>query len=309
MCADGVAGEAHERIAHTPDPASSARLASGTDGRDLTVPARRTVVVMSGGARPAAVAGSFYPAHPITLRSSVERMLADAVDVKPDLDLRALIVPHAGHVYSGPVAASAYRLLGDAPSPPGAVGLIGPSHFAWFEGIALPGHDAVATPLGTIEVDPLAADVVARHLAFTSETAHRTEHSLEVQLPFLQVVLTGFTVLPALTGDEDPSAATGVIDAMLDAGLFVVVSSDLSHYHDHETARRLDAVTARAIVELRPDGLGRDSACGRTAVRAMLGVARRRGWSCARLDLRTSGDTAGPHDRVVGYGAFALGPA
>jgi MEMO1 family protein len=266
-------------------------------------------MVMSGGARPAAVAGSFYPSHPITLRSSVERMLADAVDVKPDLDVRALIVPHAGHVYSGPVAASAYRLLRDASPPPDRIGLVGPSHFAWFEGIALPGHDAVATPLGTIEVDPLATDLVGRHLAFASETAHRTEHSLEVQLPFLQIVLSGFTVLPALTGDEDPSAATGVIDAMVDAGLFVVVSSDLSHYHDHETAQRLDAMTARAIVDLRADGLGRDSACGRTAVRAMLGAARRRGWRCARLDLRTSGDTAGSHDRVVGYGAFALGPA
>ncbi|MFO7547916.1 MAG: AmmeMemoRadiSam system protein B [Acidimicrobiia bacterium] len=264
---------------------------------------------MSGTVRPAAVAGSFYPAHPISLRSSVRRMLDDAVDVRPDLDVHALIVPHAGHVYSGPVAASAYRLLRESARPPDRIGLIGPSHFASFEGVALPGHDSVATPLGSISVDPVAADLVARHLAFRSEAAHRTEHSLEVQLPFLQVILSGFTVVPILTGGDDPSAALQVIDAMLEAGLFMVVSSDLSHYHDLDTARRLDAITARSILALRPDDLGRESACGRTAMRAMLAVARRSDWRCAQLDLRTSGDTAGSHDRVVGYGAFALGPS
>jgi hypothetical protein len=257
--------------------------------------------------RPPAVAGSFYRGTEDRLRNAVREMLGAARPVEPGISPRIVIVPHAGHIYSGPIAAVAYRLLGR--ELPTRIGLIGPSHFVSFEGLAAPAHGAMATPLGTIPVDSVVGQLVDGALAHRSEPAHLREHSLEVQLPFLQVVLDDFTVAPLLTGDEDPGPAARAVSTMLDAGLFIVVSSDLSHYHDHETARRLDRVTAQIIVDLRETELDRFSACGRTAVRGALRVASDRGWGCELLDLRTSGDTAGSLDRVVGYGAFALGPA
>jgi len=217
-----------------------------------------------------------------------------------------VIVPHAGHIYSGSVAATAYRIMVDR--SPNRIALVGPSHFVGFDGLAIPAHDRLATPLGTVAVDELAQDLAEGGLVVRSESAHRREHSLEVQLPFLQVALEEFSAVPLLTGDEHPERAAQVLSLVLEAGLFVVVSSDLSHYQDYETARRLDTITAQAIVERREADLGRRSACGRTAVRAALRVAIERGWRCQLLDLRSSGDTAGPRDRVVGYGAFALGP-
>ncbi len=257
--------------------------------------------------RAPAVAGSFYRGSPDRLRSAVRQMLQSAPLRETALVPRMIIVPHAGHIYSGPTAAVAYRLLGE--TAPHRVGLIGPSHFVGFDGVASPGHERVATPLGEVDVDPFVGQLEGRGLAAASRPAHAREHSLEVQLPFLQVALNGFTVLPLLTGNEDPGPAARVIDAMLEEGLFVVVSSDLSHYHDHETAQRLDSATAQAIVDLHEADLDRFSACGRTAVRGALQAAARRGWMCELLDLRTSGDTAGPRDRVVGYGAFVIGPA
>ncbi len=137
--------------------------------------------------------------------------------------------------------------------------------------------------------------------------AHAREHSLEVQLPFLQTVLKHLSVLPVLTGDEEPAAGAAMLEALVEECDLVVISSDLSHYEDHETARRLDADTAAAIVALSSDEIGRRRACGRTAVQAALTVAAHRRWQCRQLDLRTSGDTAGDRRQVVGYGAFALG--
>lgn len=257
--------------------------------------------------RPPAVAGTFYRGSEDRLRSAVRQMLQSAPLHRPALEPTMVIVPHAGHIYSGPIAAVAYRIM--SLGAPTRIGLIGPSHFVGFPGIASPGHERMATPLGEIVVDGFAAELERRGLATPSEAAHSREHSLEVQLPFLQVALGDLTVLPLLTGDEDPGPAAAAIEAMVDDGMFVVVSSDLSHYHDHETAQGLDASTAAAIVDLREEDLDRFSACGRTAVRGALRVAVRRGWRCEMLDLRTSGDTAGPKDRVVGYGAFAIGVA
>jgi hypothetical protein len=261
---------------------------------------------MEKSVRPPAVAGTFYGGDATRLRATVGQMIRSADLHEPAVSPRMLIVPHAGHIYSGPVAAAAFRLL--AEQAPNRIGLVGPSHFIGFGGLAAPAHDALATPLGTIPVDPEIDTWVAGGRMQRSELAHQREHSLEVQLPFLQVVLEDFSVAPVLTGDEDPGPSAEIIGLMLDAGLTVIVSSDLSHYHDHETARRLDAVTAGAIVELRHADLDRDSACGRTAVRGALRVAEERGWKCELLDLKTSGDTAGGYDRVVGYGAFVLGP-
>jgi AmmeMemoRadiSam system protein B len=249
------------------------------------------------------VAGTFYPADPGRLRSSVHRYLDAAPAAGRQHDVRALIVPHAGHVYSGPVAASGYaRLRGAAPS---RIILIGPSHATWFSGLAVPEANWWATPLGRVPIEvgavinDSAVDVVA--------AAFRREHCLEVQLPFLQAVLDSFVIVPLLTGDVEPSVAAEVLDSVLDDDSLLIVSSDLSHYHDYDTALARDRSTAGAIVAGRPGDLGADSACGRTAVQAALRLAAGRGWSISLLDLRNSGDTAGPRDRVVGYGAFALG--
>lgn len=256
--------------------------------------------------RPPAVAGSFYEGTAARLEAVVGEMLDQAETPPLELVPRIAIVPHAGHIYSGPVAATAYRMMKTIPDV--RFGLIGPSHFVRFRGIAGPIHESFASPLGEIPVDPLVADLVSSELVIRLWEAHEREHSLEVQLPFLQVLKQGPTIVPLLTGDDDPSAAVAVIERLLDHGCFVVVSSDLSHYLDYETARSADRRTSDAIVHLRDADLGPNSACGRTAVRGALRVAAARGWRCRLLDLRNSGDTAGPRDRVVGYGSFAIGP-
>jgi len=221
--------------------------------------------------------------------------------------VRILIVPHAGYVYSAPVAATGYQLV-EAMDNIRRVVMFGPSHYVWFTGLALPGADLLETPLGTVAVDAeAAAQVATSPLVAESTAAHEREHSLEVQLPFLQVVAPGIPVVPLLTGDVDPVDAADAVESILDDETLLVVSSDLSHYHDSATAQRLDAETAAAIERLDPGALGRESACGRTGVQAALHLARQRGYGVQILDLRNSSDTAGPPDRVVGYGTFAVG--
>jgi AmmeMemoRadiSam system protein B len=261
---------------------------------------------MTKDVRPAAVAGAFYPGRADRLRDEVETMLGEAPVVELGVAPRILIVPHAGYVYSGPVAASAYRLLLE--QPPSRIGLLGPSHYVGFHGLAAPEHDLLETPLGTVAVDAIIDKLVTAGMTTRSRSAHHREHSLEVQLPFIQVVAPEATVAPLLTGDDDPSSASQAISAMLDASMTVLISSDLSHYLDHESAMKLDAKTAASIADLRESDLGRETACGRTAVRGALLAAAARGWAVVLLDLRTSGDTAGSGDRVVGYGAFVIGP-
>lgn len=256
--------------------------------------------------RPPAVAGTFYPSRANRLRKDVETMLAEAPVVKPDVEPRILIVPHAGYVYSGTVAATAYGLL--LGEPPSRIGMVGPSHYVGFHGLAAPEHDLLETPLGMVTVDPIVDQLVTAGMTVRSRSAHRREHSLEVQLPFVQLVAPDATVAPLLTGDDDPSSAFRAVAALLDASLTVLISSDLSHYLDHESAMKLDAKTAASIAALRESDLGRESACGRTAIRGALLAAAERDWAAELIDLRTSGDTAGPKDRVVGYGAFVIGP-
>jgi AmmeMemoRadiSam system protein B len=258
-----------------------------------------------GITRPPAVAGSFYPADGETLSDTVDGLLDDAVPPELDVDPRMLIVPHAGYIYSGPVAATGYRLLFRSVTPPRRIVLLGPSHFTPLQGVAASGVDSFRTPLGDVAVDAApSAGVVA------DPAAHQGEHSLEVQLPFLQVILADFTVLPLLAGNIPPDATADVLAEILDQTKgFGVISSDLSHYLDYDSARIRDERTAKAITELRAQDMQWDDACGLTAVQAALLVARRRGWQCRLLDLRNSGDTAGDKQRVVGYGAFAIGPA
>ena len=260
--------------------------------------------------RPAAAAGMFYPADPNELHAYVANLLA--AEPEPDIDVRPtmLIVPHAGYVYSGAFAAGAYRLLRATTHRPRRVVLLGPSHFERFTGLAASGVNALATPLGLVTMDhELSAAAEMFDIVVAAPVAHAREHSLEVQLPLLQIALDEFTVLPLVTGDVAPEAVADVVDHMLDVpDVVAVISSDLSHYLDDNTARRRDAGTAEAIIELRPYDLAWGDACGRIAVQAALLVALRRGWSCRLLALGTSADTAGSPERVVGYGAFALGP-
>ena len=257
--------------------------------------------------RAPAAAGGFYPIDPAALQSNVTGLL-DATSPAPlDVEPRLLIVPHAGYVYSGPIAATGYAAI-DTERFDAAL-LLGPSHFVGFEGLALPTATSFATPLGEVPVDAELAEHARAHAAFNA-SAHRREHSLEVQLPFLQTILPGAAMLPVLTGDDGPEPGAALLASVAERpDVLLVVSSDLSHYLSHDAARRLDAQTADAIVELDPARIGYRSACGRTAIHAALITARRFGWRCRLLDLRTSGDTAGDRSRVVGYGAFALGPA
>jgi AmmeMemoRadiSam system protein B len=222
---------------------------------------------------------------------------------------KALIAPHAGYVYSGPVAASAYARLAARRGAISRVVLLGPSHRVYLRGLAAPDVDAFATPLGEVPIDRA---WLARALELPQVQvlyrAHELEHSLEVHLPFVQVALGAFSLVPLVTGDASPREVAEVLDALWGGDeTLVVVSSDLSHYHGYEQARRQDAETAHAIEALRPDAIGEDDACGRVPIRGLLVAAEKRGLGVRRLDLRSSGDTAGPRDRVVGYGAFAVG--
>ncbi len=260
--------------------------------------------------RPAAVAGTFYPADPAVLRRTVEALLDEASPIEVDVVPRLLVVPHAGYVYSGPVAASAYRLIRGAGGSFRRAVLIGPAHFMPPSLLATPAADALATPLGEVPVDlELTAAAHLSPVVAPDPIAHAEEHSLEVQLPFLQVCIDDFAALALVTGEVEPEAAADVLgEAISRDDTIGIVSSDLSHYLDYEVARRRDTRTAAAITDLRPADIARGDACGRTAVRAALIVAGRNGWDCRLLDLRNSGDTAGSPTRVVGYGAFAIGP-
>lgn len=254
--------------------------------------------------RPPAVAGSFYPADAAELRADVERYLLENPALGPQP--KALIAPHAGYIYSGPVAARAYNLLQGKHAIRRVV-LIGPSHRVPLRGLAAPSADAFRTPFGDVPLDRNALDTLSDlPQVVTADAPHAWEHSLEVHLPFLQHALGDFTLVPLAVGIASPGAIAEVLNRLWDGEeTLIVASSDLSHYHPYDVARRLDEETCEAILARRTD-IGGDQACGCHPVNGLLEVARRRGLSVELLDLRNSGDTAGPKDRVVGYGAFAL---
>ncbi|MDH3513532.1 MAG: AmmeMemoRadiSam system protein B [Gammaproteobacteria bacterium] len=251
-----------------------------------------------------AVAGLFYPDNPEKLRAMVAGYLAaaQAVNTVP----KAIIAPHAGYVYSGPVAASAYASIHPARGRITRVLLLGPAHRVGFHGLALPGADYFMTPLGRIEIDQDAVKIISRlPQVQVMDVAHAQEHSLEVHLPFLQEVLGEFRLVPLVVGDAGADEVAEVLDLLWGGPeTLVVISSDLSHYHDYQTARKLDGATSRAIEQLQPEKIQHDHACGRNPVNGLLQVAQRRGLKARTVDLRNSGDTAGRRDQVVGYGAY-----
>jgi AmmeMemoRadiSam system protein B len=261
-----------------------------------------------GAVRQPAVAGSFYPADAGRLRAAVEGCLAAADGARAAATPKAVIAPHAGYVYSGPVAGHAFAALGPAASGIRRAVVVGPAHFMPFRGIAVPGAAAFRTPLGEVPLDRDAIDVL-RDLPQVklADVPHGPEHALEVELPFLQAVLGDFTLVPLLVGEATVGEVAQVLERLWGGpDTLIVISSDLSHYEPYERAKEHDAATAVAIERLDPASLGPRDACGWLPVAGLLIEARRRAMQAARLDLRNSGDTAGPKDQVVGYGAWAF---
>lgn len=257
-----------------------------------------------------AVAGSFYPADEPQIHAMLDEQLSSAKEAGlPALHPKALIVPHAGWIYSGPIAASAYALVESRRDEIDRVVLLGPSHFVPFRGAALPGSTAFATPLGTIPIDGTARSTLASlPYLTTSDDPHVREHSLEVQLPFLQKVLGEFELVPIAVGETSAPQVAEMLDLLWgEENTLIVISSDLSHYQSYERAREIDEETAAAIDSLSRTDIGPYEACGCRPINGMVHAARARNLVCTRLDLRNSGDTAGPRDRVVGYGAWAIG--
>jgi AmmeMemoRadiSam system protein B len=266
-----------------------------------------------------AVAGAFYPREPQALRTVVAECLAqanrlrsapnaaDAAYPGPTSMPKALIAPHAGYVYSGPIAASAYSTLCEVAHRIERVVLIGPSHFVPFRGLAVSRAEAFETPLGSVPMDEAARREVLRgpHVV-AADAPHAHEHSLEVQLPFLQVVLGDFRALPIAAGDATAREVAVALERVWGSEeTLIVVSSDLSHYLEYHAARRVDAATAQSILNGATE-LGAEQACGCVGINGLLHTARQHELEARLLDLRNSGDTASDRSRVVGYGAFAL---
>ncbi|GAB6040254.1 AmmeMemoRadiSam system protein B [Endothiovibrio diazotrophicus] len=253
-----------------------------------------------------AVAGMFYPGDAATLHRDVLRYLDTVDDTGPAP--KALIAPHAGYVYSGPIAASVYARLRAARGRISRVVLLGPSHRVGFPGLATSGAEYFATPLGEVAVERTAVEELERLPQVRRlDQAHALEHSLEVHLPFLQEVLGSFTLIPLVVGDATPEEVAEVLERLWGGPeTLIVVSSDLSHYHDYATAQRMDRATSDAIEALEPAAIDDDGACGRHPVKGLLVVAKRKGMQVETLDLRNSGDTAGSKDQVVGYGAYVF---
>ena len=253
-----------------------------------------------------AVAGSFYPRGARELADTVEGLLSQAPK-RGESGLIGIVAPHAGYMFSGPVAASAFAELAFPKDAYQRVLLIGPAHYVPVPGIAAPSARSFATPLGEIAIDThKIAALLEAGLINIDDYAHAPEHALEVELPFLQQALGRFTLIPLLVGDASPEEVAAIICIVLDERTLLVVSTDLSHYLDYVSAQARDLASAEVIERLDYLRLGPEDACGFAALNGALCAARQRGWQINRLDLRNSGDIGGDRDRVVGYGAWVF---
>ncbi len=256
--------------------------------------------------RPPAVAGMFYPKNPYVLSNMIEQNLAQATSTSVATIPKVLIVPHAGYIYSGSIAASAFALLEPYRQLINRVVIIGPSHRVGFNGVAISSVDDFSTPLGSIPIDKEAqaklSEIAGVHVI---DEAHAAEHSLEVQLPFLQFILDQFTIVPIVAGDANPQLIAKIIENLWGGSeTLIIISSDLSHYHQYQTAQQLDQTTSHAILGLDVNTVDSQHACGCVGIRGLLTFAQCHPLEASVLDLRNSGDTAGSKDSVVGYGAF-----
>ena len=267
--------------------------------------------------RPAAFAGIFYPGHEKELRNTVRGYLQSAGEEEGELKIaldeisaiRMLIVPHAGYIYSGKTAAFAYQLLQQFKNRIRRVLLLGPAHRVWLTGAALPEADSFETPLGQITLDRELIEKLLEDYSWITfnDKAHAEEHCLEVQLPFLQETLNDFKIVPLVVGDADSELLSQMILKYCeDDQTLIVISTDLSHYHDYKTSCELDLHTAKAIESLSPELLSPEDACGAYRLRGALLAAVKSAWQVHRLDLCNSGDTAGDRARVVGYGSWMV---
>jgi len=267
--------------------------------------------------RPPAVASMFYPGGTAELRNTVQKYLSNAsveenvsqLKKEEIAQLRTLIVPHAGYIYSGKIAACAYQLLQENLNQFKRVLLLGPAHRVWLEGAAFPEADAFETPLGEITLDKELIEKMLAEFSWisVSDEAHSEEHCLEVQLPFLQETLGEFKLLPLVVGEAKTEQITEIIQQFSeDTETLIVISTDLSHFHDYQTAREIDARTANAIELLEQNRISTEDACGAYPLRGALLAASQNQWNVHRLGLCNSGDTAGDRGRVVGYGAWAM---
>jgi len=272
--------------------------------------------------RPAAVAGKFYPADPGTLRQDLKQYLNDASPMSrtstetKTKQIKAIIAPHAGYRYSGPVAANAYRYVQSLRGKIKRVVLIGPAHRVSVTGLATTSASAFDTPIGPVPVDlDVSSDLTHLPGVHIHDAAHAPEHGLEVHLPFLIHTLrsgdtiesVGFSILPLLFGDTDRELIAEVLDPFLDEGAtLIVISSDLSHYNDYDTAKKMDRQTADSILNKDIDAITPDRACGHAAIQGLLGCAIHRGLEIDEVGLRNSGDTTVSYEQVVGYGSFIV---
>lgn len=258
--------------------------------------------------RPPAVAGRFYPDDPRQLRRAVRHYLDAAPAEALPGRVKIVIAPHAGYPFSGPVAGAAFRPLAAHDREVARLVLIGPAHWVPFQGVGVSRADAFATPLGLVPIDRSAvAALFDWHEAVAADWAHAPEHALEVELPFLQTLLGEVPIVPLLCGTCDDAAVMAALRRLWGGPeTVIVVSSDLSHYEAYDAARAHDARTAAAIEALDPSSIGPFEACGFRAIRAALALAREFQLVPVRLALANSGDTAGPRDSVVGYGAWAF---
>lgn len=256
--------------------------------------------------RPPAVAGMFYPDNPDILRDMIEQDLAQVTSTSVATVPKVLIVPHAGYIYSGSIVANAFVLLKPYRKLIKRVIIIGPSHRVGFNGVAISSADAFDTPLGVIPVDKEAqaklSEMAGVHII---DQAHAAEHSLEVQLPFLQYILDKFTIIPIVAGDADPQLIAKIIKTLWGGSeSLIVISSDLSHFHQYQAAQQLDQATSQAILDLNVNEIDSQHACGCVGIKGLLTFAHRHPLEASMIDLKNSGDTAGTKDSVVGYGAY-----
>lgn len=260
--------------------------------------------------RKTAVAGLFYPEDPTLLKQSIAKFLAlsDSSEARINAVPKAIIAPHAGYIYSGTAAAKAYQCIQPAHSTIKRVVLLGPSHRVGFEGIAFCSSDMFNTPLGNIPVDHSAfAAISDLPGVLLLDQAHAQEHSLEVQLPFLQSVLDDFVLVPLVVGDASPHHVAGVLDKLWgEQETLIVISSDLSHFLQYAAANLLDRQTCQAVEQLHPEDIGYEQACGRIPIKGLLELAQSKRLKVRTLMLCNSGDTAGDKQRVVGYGSWAF---
>jgi AmmeMemoRadiSam system protein B len=254
--------------------------------------------------REPAVAGQFYPGNATELSTTINVFL-DEAPIQEGPAPKALIVPHAGYIYSGPVAATAYARLRPYRERYTRVILLGPCHRVAVQGMALSGADVFRTPLGDVPLDKNTIANLDMPDVNVIEATHQFEHSLEVHLPFLQTVLESFSLVPLVVGDAKPETVADVIDALWGGPeTLIVVSSDLSHYLPYEEARITDKTTCEAIENQNTKNIDHQCACGATPIGGLLIATKRRGMKAITLDLRNSGDTAGDKSQVVGYGSW-----